>query len=125
MFIKSTFSKLFLLCRTIPVLVIGAAVGSCTQNNDSPPFQKSDSTDRFEPETKDTIVSKVEKKDKEEKQIVVSRKELYSRSSRRYTDDSDSDEDDNMRHFDPSMEDDMDDNGMSRYMEANDDEAWD
>lgn len=30
-----------------------------------------------------------------------------------------------MRGFDPASEDDMDDNGMSRYMEANDDEGWD
>lgn len=35
------------------------------------------------------------------------------------------DEPDNMRGFDPASEDDMDDNGMSRYMEANDDEGWD
>ncbi len=33
-------------------------------------------------------------------------------------------DDDNMRHFDPVSEDDMDDNGMSRFMEANDDEGW-
>lgn len=34
-------------------------------------------------------------------------------------------ETDNMRGFDPASEDDMDDNGMSRYMENNDDEGWD
>lgn len=32
--------------------------------------------------------------------------------------------DDNMRGFDPPSEDDMDDNGMSRYMENNDEEGW-
>ena len=32
---------------------------------------------------------------------------------------------DNMRGFDPTSEDDMDDNGMSRYMENNDEEGWD
>ena len=32
---------------------------------------------------------------------------------------------DNMRGFDPASEDDMDDNGISRYMENNDDEGWD
>ena len=32
---------------------------------------------------------------------------------------------DNMRGFDPASEDDMDNNGMSRYMENNDDEGWD
>ena len=31
---------------------------------------------------------------------------------------------DNMRGFDPVSEDDMDDNGMSRYMENNDEEGW-
>ena len=31
---------------------------------------------------------------------------------------------DNMRGFDPASEDDMDDNGMSRYMENNDGEGW-
>ena len=33
--------------------------------------------------------------------------------------------DNNMRGFDPASEDDTDDNGMSRYMENNDDEGWD
>ncbi len=32
---------------------------------------------------------------------------------------------DNMRGFDPASEDDSDDNGMSRYMENNDEEGWD
>ena len=31
---------------------------------------------------------------------------------------------DNMRGFDPPSEDDMDDNGMSRYVENNDEEGW-
>ena len=30
-----------------------------------------------------------------------------------------------MRGFDPASEDDMDDHGMQRYFDANDDEAWD
>ena len=32
--------------------------------------------------------------------------------------------DDNMQRFDPPSENDMDDNGMSRYMNAYDDEDW-
>jgi len=32
---------------------------------------------------------------------------------------------DNMRGFDPASEDDLEDNGMSRYMENNDEEGWD
>ena len=39
--------------------------------------------------------------------------------------DDDVDDDDNMRGFDPASEDDMDDNGMSRYMENYDEEGWD
>jgi hypothetical protein len=31
---------------------------------------------------------------------------------------------DNMRGFDPASEDDMDDNGMQRYFDANDEETW-
>lgn len=31
---------------------------------------------------------------------------------------------DNMRGFDPPSEDDMDDNGMNRYIENNDEEGW-
>ena len=42
----------------------------------------------------------------------------YSRNSREK-------EIDNMRGFDPASEDDMEDNGMSRYMENNDEEGWD
>ena len=33
-------------------------------------------------------------------------------------------EGDNMRGFDQASEDDGDDNGMSRYMDNNDDEGW-
>ena len=32
---------------------------------------------------------------------------------------------DNMRGFDPASEDDMEDNGMSRYMDNNDEGGWD
>ncbi len=38
--------------------------------------------------------------------------------------DQDYENSDNMRGFDPPSEDDMDDNGMSRYMENNDEEGW-
>ena len=44
-----------------------------------------------------------------------------SSSSRSYNSSSN----DNMRGFDPASEDDMNDNGMSRYMENNDEEGWD
>ncbi len=46
-----------------------------------------------------------------------------SYSSRSYDADEE-EEEDGMRHFDPALEDYMDDNGMSRYMDNNDDEGW-
>lgn len=48
--------------------------------------------------------------------------ESYSSSGRSRHEDK---ELDNMRGFEPASEDDMDDNGMQRYFDANDDEAWD
>lgn len=42
-----------------------------------------------------------------------------------YSSESDDKEYDNMRGFDPASEDDMEDNGMTRYMENNDEEGWD
>ena len=35
------------------------------------------------------------------------------------------DDDDNMRGWDPASEDDMEDNGMSRWSENNDERGWD
>lgn len=49
----------------------------------------------------------------------TSKKRSYSSSN------DDGQEYDNMRGFDPASEDDMDDNGVSRYMENNDEEGWD
>ena len=52
----------------------------------------------------------------------------YSSSSKSgsssYSSSKDDDDYDNMRGFDPASEDDMDDNGMSRYMANNDEEGW-
>ncbi len=54
----------------------------------------------------------------------ASKAKPYS-SSGSYSSGSDDKEYDNMRGFDPASEDDMDDNGMARYMENNDEEGWD
>ena len=66
-----------------------------------------------------------EKKEPEEKSKASTNAKPASysravRSSRSYDDDYD-----NMRGWDPASEDDMDDNGMSRYMENNDEGCWD
>ena len=50
---------------------------------------------------------------------------VSSSSSGGYSSNDDNEKEyDNMRGFDPASEDDMDDNGMSRYMENNDEEGW-
>ena len=54
----------------------------------------------------------------------IDQKPVNTQSSN-YSRDSREKEIDNMRGFDPASEDDMEDNGMSRYMENNDEEGWD
>ena len=67
-----------------------------------------------------------EKKEPEEKSKASSTaKPVSSSKSTRSSSRSYDDDDDNMRGWDPASEDDMDDNGMSRYMENNDEEGWD
>lgn len=76
-------------------------------------------------EVVDTIATKEElvKEDPvEEKRVKKTRNP--SRSST-YSSSRSNDDYDNMRGFDPASEDDMDDNGMSRYMDNYDEEGWD
>ena len=56
-----------------------------------------------------------------EKEPVNERTKTVSPSKDRYKSTSH----DNMRGFDPASEDDMHDNGMTRYMEVNDEKGWD
>ena len=67
----------------------------------------------------DTAV--IEKVKAQQEEVKTSSTSTSSASSRSH----ESSNYDNMRGFDPASEDDMDDNGMSRYMENNDDEGWD
>lgn len=65
----------------------------------------------------DSVPAKVEKSEPE-----PSVPEVRNVPSKRKSEDTGYD---NMRGFDPASEDDTDDNGMSRYMENDDDEGWD
>ena len=67
-------------------------------------------------DTTSTTVQKDENKHKEKLSLPVNSPSSTSHKSSGY---------DNMRGFDPASEDDMEDNGMSRYMENNDEEGWD
>ena len=67
-------------------------------------------------DTTSTTVQKEENKHKEILSLPVNSPSSTSHKSSGY---------DNMRGFDPASEDDMEDNRMQRYFDANDDEAWD
>ena len=61
----------------------------------------------------------------EEAAVDQNKIEVVPRQPRESSTHSSSHQTDNMRGFDPASEDDMDDNGMSRYMENDDEEGWD
>ena len=71
----------------------------------------------YEPDTISTRDSVVKEVPKEEPKAQLP---VLSSSSKK----SSYKPNDNMQRFDPPSEDDMDDNGMSRYMNAYDDEDW-
>ena len=78
----------------------------------------------------DTIATKEEpvKEDPVEEKSVKSNSSKSKNSKAKsitYSSSRSSDDYDNMRGFDPASEDDMDDNGMSRYMDNYDEEGWD
>ena len=77
--------------------------------------------DRYQKELEDSLDSEKTLKDEAEKETVSSPASVSNRSGSSSSHSSS----DNMRGFDPASEDDMDDNGMSRYMENNDEEGWD
>jgi hypothetical protein len=68
----------------------------------------------------------VDEKDLNDAAEETSKGKLYLTSGySSYSSESDDKEYDNIRGFDPASEDDMEDNGMARYMENNDEEGWD
>lgn len=73
------------------------------------------------------LPSKEESQEVEEpsKSVDVSSSAPRKSSSYGSSSSSNNEEYDNMRGFDPASEDDSHDNGMSRYMENNDEEGWD
>ena len=77
----------------------------------------SGSYNSYEPDTISTRDSVVKEVPKEEPKAQLSASSSSSKKSSYRPND-------NMQRFDPPSEDDMDDNGMSRYMNAYDDEDW-
>ena len=116
------------------VILQSAFLACCNGCNQSPAPSYHEAPVREAPkEVLVDTVSEVKQADEEKKDAPVSpasssvstsrstSSSYGSTSSYRYKEK----EPDNMRGFDPASEDDMDDNGMSRYMENNDEEGWD
>lgn len=77
--------------------------------------------ERYQKELEDSLAREKALKDEPAKEAVAKPASVSNRSSSSKIRSSS----DNMRGFDPASEDDMDDNGMRRYMENNDEEGWD
>lgn len=98
-------------------IIIGVALLflSCGNKRREAEVIINDSQPAAEQPTSDSLIMH-EEKPKPLKSSSASSASSHSRHSAKY---------DNMRGFGPASEDDMDDNGMSRYMENNDEEGWD
>lgn len=109
--------------KTIPIIIFGALLLSCGEQKKQREM-KWTSVEVEESYNTSLAHDSVKAAASESKENVMPTMEP-SPSSRSARSSSRSDNNDNMRGFDPASEDDMDDNGMSRYMENNDEEGWD
>ena len=101
----------------LAVLLLLLACGNKGKQKYSPTLVETQSEESYQ--QPDTAV--IEDVKGQQEGVKASTAPTSSSSSRSH----ESDDYDNMRGFDPASEDDMDDNGMSRYMENNDEEGWD
>lgn len=104
---------------TYAELLILAALLSCGSKSRQVGTVSCDDQSTLEQTKSDTITAPIKKETPKVENIPstsVSSSPSHSRSSHNY---------DNMRGFDPVSEDDMEDNGMTRYMENYDEEGWD
>ncbi|MBP5323451.1 MAG: hypothetical protein J6Y84_06620 [Bacteroidaceae bacterium] len=101
------------------LLVFLIASQSCTNKSKQEPLQQEIKKEwkivEHHPAPADTVKKEIPA-NKQEKKVSAAKPVRRTSSSK---------SDDNMRGFDPASEDDMDDNGLSRFMENDDDEGWD
>ena len=108
--------------KYIPIILLGALLLSCGEQKKQREVEWSsveveESRDTVLVQDTVQIATSAPKEDvKPTKEPVPSSGSVRS-SSRKYNDD-------NLRGWDPASEDDMDDNGMDRYMENNDEGGW-
>ena len=104
---------------TYTVLLMLAALLSCGSKSRQAGTVFYDDLSAVEQTNSDTVTVPIKEETPKVEDIPstpVSSSSSHTRSSHNY---------DNMRGFDPASEDDMEDNGMSRYMENYDEEGWD
>ncbi len=103
---------------TYAMSLILAALLSCGSKSRQAGSVFYDDLSAVEQNNSDTVTVPIKEETPKEDipSIPVSSSSSHSRSSHNY---------DNMRGFDPASEDDMEDNGMSRYMDNYDEEGWD
>lgn len=120
--------------KSIIIISYALILSSCSdRSNCHPSIVDEDRVEELYDQNKaDSVSEEILQKAKEEVEPEKkSSTSSASRSSGSYSasssskDDEDELEYDNMRGFDPASEDDMPDNGMSRFMENNDEEGWD
>ena len=122
--------------KVLGTLALSLLLLSCQNKSKqeySPTLKEAQSEESYQqPDTAVTPVQEETPKTKEKTSVPVSSSpssSSHSSSSSSYdrsaTKGRPPHEPDNMRGFDPASEDDMEDNGMSRYMENNDEEGWD
>lgn len=104
------------------VFLQSAFLACCNGCSQSPPPSYNEDVVKDAPQklVVDTV-REIKQEVEEKKDASVSNSKSYGSSSSYRHEDTRSD---NMRGFDPASEDDMHDNGMSRYMENYDDEGW-
>ena len=117
--------------KIVVILTLSLLLLSCQNKNKqeySPTLTETQSEESYQ--LPDTAVTEEVKERKEE--VKVQSTPTASSSSHSHESSSydrsatkgDACQSKNMRGFDPASEDDMEDNGMSRYMENNDEEGW-
>ena len=108
--------KVYLMVVTIFLMLLFTACGSKSRQTEPIIYDDNLIVEQVEPDTVATAVQNEAPKVDEKPSVPTSSSSSRTHKSSNY---------DNMRGFDPASEDDMDDNGMNRYMENNDEEGWD
>ena len=111
----------FIILASVVLLL---SCGGRTQTAEQDPVDQQSMEQRIESASVDSTEMRIQESTSSQRDISSPAPKSSSSYSSRSYDADEEEEEDGMRHFDPASEDDMDDNGMSRYMENNDDEGW-